>query len=112
MLVLQIFVLGIMGTAIGLTTRYFSPQELQDRFSDGQKLYALGDYEKAVPHFEAVLATKNNATINVDQVTVTLDEFILPARVAARYQLGNAHNKLGQDLLRRTGFLRSENKST
>ncbi len=111
MVVFHILVVAVMGTAVGLTTRFFSPQELQDRFGDGQKLYALGDYEKAIPHFEAVLATENNATINVDQVTVSLDEFILSARVAARYQLGNAHNKLGQDLLRRSGFLRSEGKA-
>ena len=83
--------------ASSAATFYFSPQELQDRFGFGQKLYALGDYEKALPHFEAVLAIKNNITIDVDEVTVTLDEFILPVRVAATYQLGNTHNKLGQD---------------
>ncbi len=110
MLIVNLLMVAVMSTAIGLTTRYFSPQELQDRFGDGQKLYALGDYEKAIPHFEAVLATQNNVTINVDQVTITLDEFILPVRVAATYQLGNTHNKLGQDKLRRAGFLRAEGK--
>lgn len=106
----NLLVVALMGSVMGLSTRYFSPQELQDRFGFGQKLYALGDYEKALPHFEAVLATQNNATIDVDEVTVTLDEFILPVRVAATYQLGNTHNKLGQDKLRRAGFLRSEGK--
>lgn len=110
MLVVKLLAIAVMSAAAGLTTRYFSPQELQDRFGDGQKLYALGDYEKAIPHFEAVLATKNNATINVDEVTVTLDDFILPVRVAATYQMGNTLNKLGQDKLRRVGFLRAENK--
>jgi tetratricopeptide (TPR) repeat protein len=110
MLAVKLLVIAVISAAAGLTTRYFSPQELQDRFVDGQKLYALGDYEKAIPHFEAVLATQNNATINVDQVTVTLDDFILPVRVAATYQLGNTLNKLGQDKLRRAGFLRAEGK--
>ncbi len=110
MLLVNLLVIAIMGGAVGLTSRYFSPQELQDRFGFGQKLYALGDYEKALPHFEAVMATKNNITINVEDVTVTLDEFILPVRVAATYQLGNTHNKLGQDKLRRSGFLRAEGK--
>ena len=110
MLLVNLLVIAIMGGAVGLTSRYFSPQELQDRFGFGQKLYALGDYEKALPHFEAVMATQNNVTINVDEVTVTLDEFILPVRVAATYQLGNTHNKLGQDKLRRSGFLRAEGK--
>ena len=110
MLAVKLLVIAVISAAAGLTTRYFSPQELQDRFVDGQKLYALGDYEKAIPHFETVLATQNNATINVDQVTVTLDDFILPVRVAATYQLGNTLNKLGQDKLRRAGFLRAEGK--
>ena len=110
MLFVNLLVVALMGSVVGLSTRYFSPQELQDRFGFGQKLYALGDYEKALPHFEAVLATENNITIDVDEVTVTLDEFILPVRVAATYQLGNTHNKLGQDKLRRSGFLRAEGK--
>ena len=62
----NLLVVALMGSVMGLSTRYFSPQELQDRFGFGQKLYALGDYEKALPHFEAVLATQNNATIDVD----------------------------------------------
>jgi tetratricopeptide (TPR) repeat protein len=99
-----------MGAAVSLTTRYFSPQELQDRFGAGQTLYALGDYEKSIGHFSAVLQTKSNATIDVDEVNVTLDDFILPVRVAAMYQLGNAHNKLGQDKLRRSGYLLKEGK--
>ena len=110
MLFVNLLVVALMGGVVGLSTRYFSPQELQDRFGFGQKLYALGDYEKALPHFEAVLATENNITIDVDEVSVTLDEFILPVRVAATYQLGNTHNKLGQDKLRRSGFLRAEGK--
>ena len=36
MVVFHILVVAVMGTAVGLTTRFFSPQELQDRFGDGQ----------------------------------------------------------------------------
>ncbi|MEE3234444.1 MAG: tetratricopeptide repeat protein [Candidatus Latescibacterota bacterium] len=110
MLLINLLTVVVMGAAVSLTTRYFSPQELQDRFGAGQTLYALGDYEKSIGHFRAVLKTKSNATINVDEVSVTLDDFILPVRVAAMYQLGNAHNKLGQDKLRRSGYLRKEGK--
>ena len=112
MLLINLLTIVVMGAAVSLTTRYFSPQELQDRFGAGQTLYALGDYEKSIGHFSAVLKTKSNATINVDEVNVTLDDFILPVRVAAMYQLGNAHNKLGQDKLRRSGYLRKEGKES
>ena len=47
MILLNLLMIAIMGTVIGLSTRFFSPQELQDRFGEGQKLYALADYEKA-----------------------------------------------------------------
>ena len=110
MVLINILTVVVMGAAVSLTTRYFSPQELQDRFGAGQTLYALGDYEKSIGHFSAVLETESNATIDVDEVNVTLDDFILPVRVAAMYQLGNAHNKLGQDKLRRSGYLLKEGK--
>ena len=110
MVLINILTVVVMGAAVSLTTRYFSPQELQDRFGAGQTLYALGDYEKSIGHFSSVLETESNATIDVDEVNVTLDDFILPVRVAAMYQLGNAHNKLGQDKLRRSGYLLKEGK--
>ncbi len=108
MALINILLIAVVAGTVGLSTRFFSPQELQDRFEQGQKLYALGDYEKAIPHFEAILFTQSNATINVDQVTVTVDEFILPVRVAGTYQLANTFNKLGLEKLKRSQFLRVE----
>ena len=95
MAVINILLVAVVAGVAGLSTQYFSPQELQDRFEQGQKLYALGNYEKAIPHFEAILSTQSNVTIDVEQVEVTVDEFILPVRVAGTYQLANTYNKLG-----------------
>jgi tetratricopeptide (TPR) repeat protein len=46
----------------------------------------------------------------VEEVEVSVDEFILPVRVAATYQLANSYNKLGLELLLRSNYLRSEQK--
>lgn len=108
MLFLNLLIVGALAASVGLSNRFFSPVELQDRFTEGQRLYALGDYEKAIRHYDAILSTQSNAMINVEEVTVSVDEFILPVRVAATYQLANSYNKLGLELLRRSNYLRAE----
>ncbi len=110
MLVLNLLIVGALAATVSLSNRFFSPVELQDRFIEGQRLYALGDYEKAIRHYDAILATQSNAMINVEEVEVAVDEFILPVRVAATYQLANSYNKLGLELLLRSNFLRGEQK--
>lgn len=99
---------ALMGAVIGLSSPYFSPQELQDRFEDGQKYYALGDYDKAIAEYRMIPNIRDNFTIKVDEVNVEVDEFILPVRVAATYQLANSYNKQGIDKLRRSEFLEAE----
>jgi tetratricopeptide (TPR) repeat protein len=110
MLLLNLLIVGVMAATVSLSTRFFSPVELQDRFSEGQKLYALGDYEKAIHHFDAILSTQSNSMINVEEIEVSVDEFILPVRVAATYQQANSYNKLGLELLQRSNYLRGEQK--
>ena len=108
--IVNLLMIATLGTTIGLSTRFFSPVELQDSFLDGQKFYALGDYNKAIQHYKAILATESNTMINVEEVTVDVAEFILPVQVAATYQLANSYNKLGLDKLRRSEFLRAEKR--
>ena len=110
MILVNLLMIAALGTAASLSTRFFSPVELQDRFEEGQKLYALGAYDKAIERYEVILATQSNAMINVEEVMVAVDEFILPVRVAATYQLGNTYNKLGLEKLQRSEFLRTEKK--
>lgn len=95
MLFLNLVIVAAVGLTAAMSTRYFSPQELLDDFEKGQKLYALGDYAKAIGHYEDILAIRSNATIEVENVAVNVDEFLLPVRVAATYQLANSYNKLG-----------------
>lgn len=110
MILLNLLIVGVLAATVSLSNRFFSPVELQDRFTEGQKLYALGDYDKATRHYDAILSTQSNSMINVEEVTVSVDEFILPVRVGATYQLANSYNKLGLELLLRSNFLRSEQK--
>ena len=110
MILVNLLMLAVVGTVASLSTRFFSPVELQDRFEEGQKLYALGAYDKAIERYEVILSTESNAMINVEEVTVSVDEFILPVRVGATYQLGNTYNKLGLERLQRSQFLRAEKK--
>lgn len=110
MILVNLLMVAVIGTVASLSTRFFSPLELQDRFEEGQKLYALGAYDKAIDRYEVILSTKSNAMINVEEVTVSVDEFILPVRVGATYQLGNTYNKLGLEKLQRSQFLRAEKK--
>ena len=110
MILVNLLLIAAVGAAASLSTRFFSPVELQDRFEEGQKLYALGDYDRAIERYEVILSTESNAMINVEDVTVSVDEFILPVRVGATYQLGNTYNKLGLEKLQRSQFLRSEQK--
>ncbi len=110
MVVVNLLLIAAVGAVASLSTRFFSPVELQDRFEEGQKLYALGAYDRAIERYEVILSTESNAMINVEDVTVAVDEFILPVRVGATYQLGNTYNKLGLEKLQRSQFLRSEQK--
>ena len=110
MILVNLLLVAAVGVAASLSTRFFSPVELQDRFEEGQKLYALGDYDRAIERYEVILSTESNVMINVEDVTVAVDEFILPVRVGATYQLGNTYNKLGLEKLQRSQFLRSEKK--
>jgi len=110
MILVNLLMVAVVGTVASLSTRFFSPVELQDRFEEGQKLYALGAYDKAIERYEVILSTESNAMINVEEVTVSVDEFILPVRVGATYQLGNTYNKLGLERLQRSQFLRAEKK--
>jgi TolA-binding protein len=109
-MIINLLVVGVIGLVATMSTHYFSPQELLDRFEKGQRVYALGDYAKAVDHYHAIIATESNITIDLEQVAVNVDEFILPVRVAATYQLANAHNKLGLEKLERSEILRREKK--
>ena len=45
MILVYLLMLAVIGTTASLSTRFFSPVELQDRFEEGQKLYALGAYD-------------------------------------------------------------------
>lgn len=94
----------------GSTLTRFSPtvEEIKSRFDLGQKYYAAKDYENGVKVFKEVVDTPNQPLLQVDSITVLIDELVLPIRMAATYQVGNSFRNVGLDLLTRSALAREE----
>ena len=106
--------LGIVAAALlgGSLTR-LSPtvEEVKSRFEVAQKYYAGKDYENGVKIFKEIAETPNHTFLDVDSITVSIDELVLPIRVAATYQVGNSFRNVGLDLLTRSMLAREEGDS-
>lgn len=76
--------------------------EIKTRFDLAQTYYAAKDYDNGVTLFSGIADTPNRAILNVDTVTVAIDDLVLPVRIAARYQVGNSLRNVGLDLLARS----------
>jgi tetratricopeptide (TPR) repeat protein len=94
----------------GSTLTRFSPtvEEIKSRFDLGQKYYAAKDYENGVRVFKEITDTPNQPLLQVDSITVLIDELALPIRMAATYQVGNSFRNVGLDLLTRSALAREE----
>ena len=85
--------------------------EIKSRFDLAQKYYAAKDYENGVIIFKEIVETPNRAILEVDTITVEIDDLVLPVRVAATYQVGNSLRNVGLDLLARSRSAREEGDS-
>ena len=88
----------IVMASIGLSTVVPSPQELIAYFREGQGLFALEDYSGAMQKYHHILKI-DSEFLDEDRVMVpvTLEEEVeVPVQLAATYQMGNSHKKLGQ----------------
>ncbi len=93
----KLLILIVLAT-VGVSTMVPSPQELTTYFREGQGLFVIEDYGRAIEKYERIVKTESSL-LDEDQVmvTVTFDqETDIPVKLAATYQLGNAHKKLGQ----------------
>ncbi len=92
------FLILIVLSTIGISTMVPSPQELTTYFREGQSLFVIEDYERAIDKYERIVQTESSL-LDEDQVMVVVtfeEETEIPVKLAATYQLGNAHKKLGQ----------------
>jgi tetratricopeptide (TPR) repeat protein len=105
-----IIALAIGGSA--LTRLSPTVDEIKSRFELAQKYYAAKDYDNGVKIFNEIVETPNRAILDVDTITVAIDDLILPIRVAATYQVGNSYRNVGLDLLERSRLSREEGDST
>jgi tetratricopeptide (TPR) repeat protein len=94
--------LATIATGVSLSRSVPTEELLQDRFALGQKYYAANDHENSVEVFQEIEGTPNYRLLNVDQIQVTIDDLVLPLRVAATYQLGNSYRNVGRTLLARS----------
>jgi len=99
-----LFILVLMAAVGGGLLTRLSPtvDEIKTRFELAQTYYAAKDYDNGVIIFSEIVETPNRAILDVDTITVAIDEFVLPVRVAARYQVGNSLRNVGLDLLARS----------
>ena len=108
-----LFILAIaLALGGGLLTR-ISPtvDEIKDRFDLAQTYYAAQDYDNGVTIFSEIAETPNRALLNVDTISVVINDLVLPVRVAARYQVGNSLRNMGLDLLARSESALAERDS-
>ena len=88
----------IVISTVGLSTVVPSPQELTAYFKEGQSLFVIEDYRGSIEKYQRILKTKSRL-LDEDKVMVTVtfqEEVKVPIKLAAIYQLGNAHKKLGE----------------
>jgi tetratricopeptide (TPR) repeat protein len=91
----KLLILIVMST-IGISTMVPSPQELTTYFREGQSLFVIEDYDRAIGKYERIVETESSL-LDEDQVMVTVtfdEETEIPVKLAATYQLGNAHKRL------------------
>jgi len=103
----------LLAFAVGtIATRFFPTEEqIQDRFALGQTYYAANDHENCVRIFREISETPNYSLLKVDDLHVTIGEFVLPIRVAATYQVGNSHRNVGSTRLERSRNAAAEGDS-
>ena len=105
-------VLTTIATGILISRTVPTEELLQDRFALGQKYYAANDHENSVEVFSEIQSTPNYALLEVDRIEVTIDDLVLPLRVAATYQLGNSYRNVGRTLLDRARSIADEGDSS
>ena len=93
----KLLILIVLAT-VGVSTMVPSPQELTTYFREGQGLFVIEDYGRAIEKYERIVKTESSL-LDEDQVMVSVtfeEEIEIPVQLAATYQLGNAYKKLGQ----------------
>lgn len=111
MFALFVLMVGLTLVGGGLTRFSLTVDEIKSRFDLAQKYYAAKDYENGVTIFKEIVETPNRAILEVDTITVAIDDLVLPVRIAATYQVGNSLRNVGLDLLVRSNSVREEGDS-
>jgi tetratricopeptide (TPR) repeat protein len=93
----KLIILIVLG-GIALSSVIPSPQELTTYFREGQGLFVIEDYPRAIEKYQHITNTESKL-LDEDKVMVAVtfqEEVEVPVKLAATYQLGNAYKKLGE----------------
>jgi len=83
----------LLAGAITVSQFIPSSETLRLAFEQGQKLFAIEDYEQAAKKYETVRETES-IFLDTDQIIVQIEAFELPIKIAATYQLGNCYHRM------------------
>jgi len=85
---------------------FATPEQIEEHFRSAQRELAMGDFGAAIADYRAVLSYRSNLLIDVGRVEVRIGERRVKVHTAAKYQLGQAHRLLAEELWTRADSLR------
>ena len=88
--------------SVAVSTRYVpTADELRAAFEQGQKFYASGAYDQAIERYLQVVRSRSDL-LDEKAVRVAVGDVDAPQDEVARYQIGNAYFKMGEEALHRS----------
>lgn len=90
---LETLIAILLAGTITLSQFVPSSETLKIAFEQGQKFFAIEDFEQAAEKYKKVREIKS-PLLDDSQILVQIEAFKLPIKIAATYQLGNSHHQL------------------
>lgn len=90
-------VLLLLGIAVSSVVP--SDETLRLAFDRGQRFYVIEDYTQAIEKFQIVKDLEDSRLVDESEILIRVGEVDFPVRVAATFQLANAHRNLAVERL-------------
>ena len=90
---------ALLAASIAFSSLVPSDETLRIAFDRGQRFYVIEDYEQAIEKFEIVKQAEDSRFVDETQVLIQVGELNFPVKVAATFQLANAHSNLAVNRL-------------
>jgi len=90
---------ALLAASITFSSFVPSDETLRIAFDRGQRFYVIEDFEQAIEKFEIVKQAEDSRFVDETQVLIQVGELSFPVKVAATFQLANAHSNLAVNRL-------------